>query len=186
MAVRSVDLRGALVADLSKGSLRSREDQALLAIPVDALGAVLGEGGPGAVRALATAIGAALEAPAREALGTLDDASAADVAYAINAALARFGLGRVAFEQWGDALVARWDSAPASKGPLAEVCASALARCLSALTDTQTSAVVIESDAALRVLLAHESVCEHVRSKHASGGAKLTDVLAGLVAEASS
>ncbi|MBL8683302.1 MAG: hypothetical protein JNK05_29310 [Myxococcales bacterium] len=186
MAVRSVDLRGSLVADLSKGSLRSREDQALLAIPVDALGAALGEGGPAAVNALGNALGSALEAPARAALETLDDASASDVAFAINAALARFGLGRVAFEQWGDALVARWESAPANTGPLAELCAAALARCLSALTETKAGAVVIESGSSLRVLVADESVCQHVRSQQAKGAVKLTDVLATLSSEASS
>jgi hypothetical protein len=186
MAVRSVDLRGALVADLSKGSLRSRDDRALLAIPVDALGAALGAGGPDAVRALGDALGAALEAPAREALASLDDASAADVAYAINAALARFGLGRVAFEQWGDALVARWDGAPANRGPLADLCALALARCLSALTASAATAVVVESEPAFRVLIAAESVCEYVRTASSTGQSTMADVLGKLVAEASS
>jgi hypothetical protein len=185
MSVRPVDLRGAIVADLAKGNLRSRDDRPLLALPVDGLSIALAEGGPAATRALGAALGAALEAPAREALSDgLDAASPQDVAYAVNAALARFGLGRVSFEQWGDALVARWHDAPSNVGPLAELSAFALARCLSSLLGADVSAAVIGHDErSLRVIVAHESVCAHVRSKP---NASVAEIVADLRVESAS
>lgn len=170
MSVRPVDLRGALVADLAKGSLRSRDERPLLAVPIEGLSLALSEGGPAATRALGGALGAALEGPAREVLGdAVESANPEDFVYAINAALARFGLGRVAFEQWGDALVALWSNAPANKGPLADLSAFALARCLKLLIGMDASAAVLTAEepspSALRVLIAHESVCAHARSK---------------------
>ena len=186
MPVRPVDLRGAIVADLAKGSLRTRDNHPLLALPVEGLSLALTEGGPAATRALGDALGAALEGPAREALGQagLDGASPEDFAYAINAALARFGLGRVAFEQWGDALVARWSEAPAVKGPLADLCAFALARCLKAIAAMDVSAAVVHGDhGTLRVLVAHESVCAHARSKP---NASVAELVADLRAESAS
>jgi hypothetical protein len=184
MSVRPVDLRGALVADAAKGSLRSRDDRPLLAVPLDGLSHALTEGGPSAVRALGVALGAALEGPAREALSDIDRASPGDFAYAINAGLARFGLGRVAFEQWGDALVVRWSDAPATKGALAELSAHALVQCLKALFGLDASAAVLASKgSALSLLVASEAVCAHVRSKPE---ASIADIVADLHAEGSS
>jgi hypothetical protein len=183
MAVRPVDLRGALVADSAKGSLRTRDATPLLALPLEGLSAALSHGGPAAIRALADALGSALVPSAREALGdALGEASPEDVAYGINAALARFGLGRIEFERWGDALVARWHDAPATHGPLAELCALALARCVHALAGLDVSAAALGSDGALRVLLAHQTVCAHAIER-AKDNASVAAILADLRSE---
>jgi hypothetical protein len=127
------------------------------------------------------ALGAALEGPAREALSDVEHASPSDLAYAINAGLARFGLGRVAFEQWGAALVVRWSDAPATKGVLAELSAHALVHCLKALFGLEASAAVLASKGSvLSLLVSNEAVCAYARSKPE---ASIADIVADLHSE---
>jgi hypothetical protein len=166
MAVRSVDLRGVLIADLSKGRLRLRDERPVLALPLDALRGALDAGGTASVHALGASLGAVLASAALEALGDgPSEASPEDVAFAINTALARLGMGRLHFVRWGDALVACWSDAPASSGSLAALCAAALASCLRAMIGVDASACVLESEGAtLEVLIADESVCAHARA----------------------
>jgi hypothetical protein len=169
MHLRPVDLRGALIADCARGRLHDRESTSILALPAAGIASALSQGGPAAVRALSIAIGRSLVGPAREALGgsdteALDARTPEEVAYGINAALARCGLGRVDFERWGDALVARWHDAPETQGPLAELCAGALATCIGALAAVDLDAVPLSDDGALRVLLSSPAACDHARS----------------------
>lgn len=171
--------------DAAKGNLRSRDDRPLLAVPTEGLARALNQGGPMAIRLLGEALGESLVGPAREALPDgLDGASPGDFAYAINAGLARFGLGSIAFEQWGDALVARWSNAPETSGPLAELSAHALSHALKALFGLDvSSAIVAGAQGTLTVLLASEAACAFARGKP---GASVAEIVANLHAEAAS
>jgi hypothetical protein len=180
MPVRPVDLRGALIADCARGRLHDRDSTPLLAIPVAGLSSALAHGGGAVISALAGAVGESLVGPAREALGSsLEEHSPDDVAYGLNVALARAGLGRVDFERWGDALLARWHDAPAVTGPLAELCAGALAAFLTALTGLEIAAAALSEGDALRVLLSSPSACAHAIALTREG-LPLASVLADL------
>lgn len=174
-----------MIADLSKGRLRLRDERPVLALPLDALRGALDAGGTASVHALGASLGAVLASAALETLGDgPGDASPEDVAFAINAALARLGMGRLRFVRWGDALVARWSDAPASSGSLAALCAAALASCLHTMIGVDASACVLDSESdALDVLIADESVCAHAR---ALGTPTLSSILHTLRAEGAS
>jgi hypothetical protein len=179
VAIRQVDLRGALVADLPRGRIEGRDQRRLVAVPADWLEQLVTHA-RGAADTVGTALGAALEADARAILEGAQEASPEDVAYALSVALATRGMGTVEFEQWGDALTLIWREPPGSGDALGEMFATTAARLVEAVSGQPISgAAVGREGSSLRVLLASREVCDLARERIRRGEA-FGEVLAHL------
>ncbi|MDP3275562.1 MAG: hypothetical protein Q8Q09_10235 [Deltaproteobacteria bacterium] len=170
MSVRPVDLRGALIADYPRGRLLSQHQQPLLALPASALEALLASSSETAHAALVHSLAPALEAAAREALdGPVRDCGPEDIAYAINAAFARYGLGHVLFERHGDLLAARLCDAPGAQpsSAVTTLVGKLVAALITALTATPVHAQVLAGEPEPCVVLADPTVCALARTPSA-------------------
>lgn len=170
VAVRSVDFRGAIVADLPRGRIETRDRRRLVALPADWFITLLERASGDAVTALGAQLGQILEPDVRAVLDGETEPTPDDVAYALSAAMATRGLGTVSIERWGDALVLVWHDPP-GKGPnwnemAAEITASLVAR----ITGLEVACAPIwDGTGDLRLLLSSRAVCEMARERARQG-----------------
>lgn len=155
------------------------EAERLVALPATWFGEVL-EGLSDGRDAFADRMVGAL---VRESSAALDDPSSCtpdEVAWALSLSLARRGLGLVAFERWGDALVFVWRSAPAS-GEAFRAFASRLAsRLVGELFGLDVAGVTLAGEAAeLRIALLNPEASRGLRAR--AGEAITSDAILALL-----
>jgi len=140
MAEERFDPGGFYELDLARGRVMSRDGGAVVALPGDVVGALLGavvEGdGPEAVAKLGARMGAVVE---RSLGGDAGIASPEAVASRVADVLGVCGWGRVVFERWGDGMAIRWADAPLSDAAAAPF----LSGVVSALADEDTACVPV-------------------------------------------
>lgn len=113
------------------------------------------------------------EAVAKDALVHLDgaaDPTPDEVATSISFATAARGLGLVSFERWGDVLCVVWRDPPASSARFDAFAERFLARVVGDAIGAETSAAVLDRDAArITLLLGSDETCQHVRTLVSQG-----------------
>jgi hypothetical protein len=180
VAVHTVDLRGAIVADLPRGRIEARDRRRLVALPAGWLDLLVAHAPQDALEDLGRALGDELEPDARAVLDESDEPSADDVAYAVTVALATRGLGVAYFERWGDALSLVWRDAPGRGEAWSELAAAAAAALLGRLTGLDVAgAPVAVDETEVRVLLASRAVCDDAR-RLAHAGHPMSQIVARL------
>jgi hypothetical protein len=166
MTAPSFDATHAIQFDLSRGNVRSGEEQeCVLLVPAAALARLAAAAPAEASDALGNALGDAIGRRARARLGAGDDSIEAVVTQlAGEAALA--GIGSVSIERWGRAVVVLVEGSPLASALLAPLVGSAL----QAMFGLRVWCALLSSEAQLtRVLVASESGTERVRHWIASG-----------------
>lgn len=165
MAARPVDFRGAIVADLPRGRIETRDRRRLVALPADWLATLLQHAPATASDALGAALGDTLEPDARAALADSEEPTPDEVAYALSAALALRGLGTLHIERWGDALALVWHDGPGADAAWDALAAATVATLVSRLTGLAVAcAPVGREGSALRLLLGSAAVCALARA----------------------
>jgi hypothetical protein len=174
VAVRAADLRGAIIADLPRGRIETRDQRRLVALPVEWLERLVDDraSDPTVASALGDALAGVLERDARAVLGDERDPSPEDVGYALSIATAVHGLGVVDFERWGAALVVVWRDPPGRGAGWAAVIAAASAALVGKLSGLNVAGAALgdaSRDGEVRVLLASEEVCVLARERARAG-----------------
>jgi uncharacterized membrane protein len=172
VAVRAEDFRGAIVADLPRGRIETRDHTRLVALPADWFATLVEHTPAGSAGALGATLGSALEADARAALASEQEPSPDEVAYALSAALALRGLGTLRVECWGDALALVWRDMPGGGEAWEELGAAALGALVGRLTGLEVACAPVGREGnELRVLLGSRAVCDMARERAKQGEA---------------
>lgn len=170
MSLRQERLRTLLQVDLAHGTLKANDGAAMLALPPSALQALLAHCPESALVALGRALGEGLGNSARSTVEHVDSTSPEDGLAALGAHLASHGLGSVALERWGDALVLLWRGFPLTGNGASTVLTECASTMVTTFTGALTGAVELESSGAgHRLLLASEATCKAVRSALSAG-----------------
>lgn len=145
-------------------------------VPADALAAIATAAGDAAASELGRAIGRTLGARVRARLGdAVRDGSVEAVLTELAAELALVGLGTLAIERWGRALVIRQSGAPfEGSGPCDALLVSAIEAMVCAASGREVRALRLASDGegsgrVLRVLLASAGAIDRVSAWLAEG-----------------
>lgn len=170
MALRTVDLTDALVADLPRGRVESpRAAARLLALPSSWVSELI-ERSPDAALALSDELAAALTLDATRHLDGLTDPSPEDAAHALSLAFAVRGLGLCRFDRFGDALMLTWTDPPAHGPHFVRFAVALSTRALSRLTDVSLhGAAIAVSPQEIRVFLGAAEACALVDQLAATG-----------------
>jgi hypothetical protein len=167
MVAPSFDATNAVQFDLGRGSVRSGAEQdSVLLVPSKALAQLVAAAPEEAAEALGHALGDGI---GRRACGRLQDVATASVEAVVTqlageAALA--GIGALAVERWGRALVVLVDGCPLASSLLVPLIASAL----EATFGRKVWGVLLSNEGGVaRVLVASERGVERVRGWIASG-----------------
>lgn len=180
VAARPLDLRGAIVANLPRGRIETRDQRRLVALSVQWLESLISSVSIETARSLGASLARELERDARSVLENEAEASPEDVGYALSVVLASRGLGLVHFERWGDALALVWREVPCRSEVWRELIASTAAALVSGLTGLDVAGAPIgPSESEVCVLLASRETCEAAR-RMAREGHSLPQIVASL------
>jgi hypothetical protein len=152
-----------------------------LLVSADALISLLRSAGPAAETDFGKQLGTEIGRLVSERLGSVDSASIEEIAEHLGGELALLGLGSLTVEQWGRALVLRFDHCPLARegAPLlARVIEGAVQR---ALSRTVTAVVVDSEEDVVRVALLGGQAAERV-SRWLSSGVGYAEALGRLQA----
>jgi hypothetical protein len=167
MPAPSFDATHAIQFDLSRGNVRSGEEQeCVLLVPAAALARLAAAAPAEASDALGNALGDAIGRRARARLKDAGDDSIEAVVTQLAGEAALSGIGSVSIERWGRAVVVLVEGSPLASALLAPLVASAL----QAMFGRSVWCALLSSEGQLtRVLVASESGTERVRHWIASG-----------------
>jgi hypothetical protein len=182
MTAPSFDATHAVRFDLSRGSVRAGgDDDYVLLVPSNALGRLMASAPQEAAEALARTMGTAIGRRARARLENVASASIEALVTQLAGQAALAGLGALAVERWGRALVVVIEGSPLASALLAPLVASAL----EATFERQVWCTLLSSEGnAARILVASERAIERVRDWMA-GGVPWGDTLTRLQGAAS-
>jgi hypothetical protein len=164
----STNLQGALIAKYATGRLENRESERLAVLPFASIAAIVSAAPAETQRVLTQAFARAFAQSAEQQVqqvlaSPLADASAEQVAYAINIAFAKAGLGQIQFERWGQALTVRWTHPPGTQTTLADFSVYVLQFVLqnTALAEAHIATLSVD-DHSLWLLIASAASCARV------------------------
>jgi hypothetical protein len=162
--------------DLSKGSIRNVDaageaGERVVLVPVSALERAMKMGGEAVGAAIGSTLGTSCGRRVAARLGgvtQVNQASLETVVYELNGEMARSGLGSLALERWGRAMVLVVEGAAVASEPLVS---AALEGALRAATGRDISCITLSHGVAdpARVLVASRSGADRVRGWLASG-----------------
>jgi hypothetical protein len=167
MTAPSFDATHAVRFDLNRGSVRAGgEDECLLLVPSNALARLVASAPPQAAEALGHTMGAAIGRRTRARLEDVASASIEAVVTQLAGQAALAGVGALAVERWGRALVVLIEGSPLATALLVPLVASAL----EATFERKVWCALLSTEGNnARILVASEQGIARVRNWMASG-----------------
>jgi hypothetical protein len=161
MPASSFDSTHAIQFDLDRGRVRpAGEDESVILVPAGALASLVSGASPAAVEASGTAMGAAIGRRVRVRLPSVADASVEAVVTQLAGEAALGGIGVLAVERWGRAVVVLVEGSSLPSSLLAPLVAAAL----EAVFGRRVGCTLLSSDGqSSRVLVASERAIDRVR-----------------------
>jgi hypothetical protein len=162
----SFDPTHAVRFDLPHGSVRAGEDEPVLLVPTSALEEIVLAAPPHAVEALGRALGGAIGRRAAARMSDPASASVEEFATQLSGEAAIAGVGVVAIERWGRALVVAVSESPLVGALLSPLVASAI----EAATGRRAWCTLLSRDERVaRILVGSERTVQRVRDWIAAG-----------------
>lgn len=167
--------------DFERGRVTRVGASERLLVASDALVSLLKSAGPAAAANFGRQLGTEIGRLVSERFDSIESASLEEIAEHLGGELALLGLGSLAVEQWGRALVLRFDHCPVAREGaelLARVIEGAVQR---ALSRTVTAVVMASDEDGVRIALLGDQAAERV-SRWLSNGVGYADALSRLQA----
>jgi hypothetical protein len=180
MSLTTFDPTKAVTFDLARGLVRLDDDSARLLVPASALLTLLKAAGPQAAAAFARSLGEPLGARVAARLSGADAIRAASpetVVDQLGGELALVGLGALALERWGRALLLVVERSPLGEDP--SLVGAVLEGALQGATGRAVHCVQLSSGAQCRFLVTGEAAAHKAR-EWLQGGVSWGEVIARL------
>jgi hypothetical protein len=169
VAIRNPVLSPALVMDYSRGRIdtQGNASERVLCLPATLFADMLDHMRDGR-ETFADRLVDPMVQEVKQALEGLDALPPEEVAWALSVSLGRRGLGTVAFETWGDAMVLVWHTPPSVSQHFQDFASRLASRVVGDLYGLPVHGVVLSAEVAvLRVLLASKETAQALHARPA-------------------